>query len=229
MAISSTHYRLLRELKPLLPHGGALLEIGEANWYGDAVPDFPCRDTTNLFTIARDCYRHLFAPQSVTSIDFGGTESSLRLDLNAPVDLGKQFGLVINHGTAEHIFNIAQVFKTMHDHCLTDGLMIHESPFTDWIDHGFYCLQPTLFYDLAAANAYEIVLVAVEHIESQTVIRLESRDHVTNLAKAGELPRNAMLFVVFRKLADEPFAIPMQGYYARTLSKEGQHAWSTLR
>jgi hypothetical protein len=53
MAISATHYQLLRRLQPMLPQGGSLLEIGEANWYGDIAPDFPCPETDNLFTIAK--------------------------------------------------------------------------------------------------------------------------------------------------------------------------------
>ena len=47
MAISGTIARLLTSLKPVLPKGGTLLEIGEANWYGDVVPDFPCSNLDN--------------------------------------------------------------------------------------------------------------------------------------------------------------------------------------
>lgn len=231
MAISGTHYRLLKSIQPLLPIGGSLLEIGEANWYGDIEPDFPCRDITQFHAIAKDCYASLFAPHEIASVDMNGTESALRWDLNGPLGFidrhghEKTFDVVINHGTAEHIFNIGQVFKSMHDACCPDGLMIHESPFTGWIDHGFYCLQPTLFYDLAAANNYQIVKVAIEQIESGTIIELDGRDHVSRLVAAGNLPNNAMLYVVFRKLFDDDFKVPTQGYYARTLSSAGKQAW----
>jgi ureidoglycolate hydrolase len=139
------------------------------------------------------------------------------------------FDVIINHGTAEHIFNIAQVLMTMHDLCADGGLMVHDAPFTGWIDHGFYCLQPTLFYDLAAANCYEIVRVAIHEIQSQTIIPLEGRDHVASLAAAGKLPNNAMLFVALRKLTDRPFKIPTQGVYAGALSAAGKQAWENLR
>lgn len=230
MAISAPHYQLLKSIKHLLPVGGSLLEIGEANWYGDMEPDFPYEEKENLFSVAKCCYYSLFAPRKIVSIDFNGTPSALRLDLNGPIELVEQFDVTINHGTAEHVFNIGQVFATMHAHCTDGGLMIHESPFTGWIDHGFYCLQPTLFYDLAAANCYEVVLVALETIQPPKVIRLESRDHVAALATAGTLPNNAMLFVVFRKRGEAAFRIPMQGYYSRHgLSAAGQRAWSNLR
>jgi len=229
MAISGTLVRLLTDLRPLLPKGGTLLEIGEANWYGDLIPEFPCHNPHNLHDVAKDFYAALFAPRRIVSIDADGTGDALRKNLNCPLALTEQFDVSINNGTAEHIFNIAQVFRTMHEWTSTGGLILHESPFTGWIDHGFYCLQPTLFYDLAAANCYEVVTVAIEEIQSQTIIRLDNRDHATNLAATGKLQNNSMLFVAFRKLVDKPFRIPQQGYYSGTLSDAGMKTWGTLR
>ena len=225
MAISATHYRLLSSLRDKLPHGGTLLEIGEANWYGDIQPDFPCSQPDSLFAIAKSCYAAVFAPERNVAIDWNGSPEALRIDLNLPFDLGERFDVVINHGTAEHIFNIGQVFASMHAHCHPGGLMIHESPCQGWLDHGFYCLQPTLFYDLAAANNYEVVLMAAEDAMSDTIIRLEGRDHVHRL----DLPPNVMLYVAFRKLFDQPFRYPMQGIYAGTLSASGKKAWEAIR
>lgn len=234
MAISGTHANLFRSLP--LPRGGTLLEIGEANWYGDVDPrdmftpfqlmDF---DNSNLFEVAKAFYAATFAPSRIVSIDYNGSPTALRHDLNRPLPLDERSDLVINHGTAEHVFNIAQVFATMHDRCRDGGLMVHESPFTGWIDHGFYCLQPTLFYDLAAANCYEVVLVAIEEIQSGTIIKLESREHVYRLAEAGQIPNNSMLFVALRKRGDSAFKLPHQGYYARTIGEAGARAWDELR
>ena len=239
MAITATHYRLFKSLP--LPQGGSLLEIGEANWYGDVEPPFPCRDKSNGFMIAKDCYAATFAPSRCLAIDRNGTAKAWRYDLNEPLpcnpskikEPGFAFAepsdVIINHGTAEHIFNIAQVVRTMHDACADGGLMVHDAPFTGWINHGFYCLQPTLFYDLAAANNYEVVKVAVHAIEGQKIIPIEYRDHVSKLAAAGMLPPNSMLFVALRKLYESPFKIPTQGYYAGKLSAAGNKAWEELR
>jgi hypothetical protein len=183
-----------------------------------------------LFAIARDCYRSLFTPSRIVSIDKHGTSAAHDFDLNRNLPLVEEpFDISINNGTAEHIFNIAQVFASMHMWTADGGLMIHEAPFTGWIDHGFYCLHPTLFHDLAAANCYEIVLVAIEVIESKTIIRLESRDHVGELARDGKLPNNAMLYVVYRKRGDMAFRVPIQGYYGGQLSERGNRAWKELR
>jgi hypothetical protein len=250
MAITATHYRLFKSLP--LPQGGSLLEIGEANWYdaqelfdGCEGTEFDQYGNPNLHAIAKAFYAATFAPSRIVSIDQGGTSTAVRHDLNEPLtyhrDLVKHspdgvpltsdepFDVIINHGTAEHIFNIAQVFRTMHDACADGGLMVHDAPFTGWIDHGFYCLQPTLFYDLAAANCYEVVKVAIHAIEGQQIIPLECRDHVAQLATAGKLPNNSQLFVALRKLCDKPFKIPTQGVYAGALSAAGKQAWERLR
>jgi len=229
MAISATHHALLSHLKPLLPHGGTLLEIGEANWYGDLEPaSVGLTNKENLFEVAKDFYEQLFAPSRIVSVDMHGP-SAWRCDLNEPLPPLGVFDVVMNHGTAEHIFDIAQVFRSIHTACKVGGLMIHESPFTGWKDHGFYCLQPTLFYDLAAANGYEIVSVDIEDMAGNRTLPIWSREKMTELLLAGGVPDNAMLFVVLRKQQAGPFVVPMQGYYSQSLSAAGKEAWEVLR
>jgi hypothetical protein len=224
MAITATTYELLKSLR--VERGSSLLEIGEANWYGDLDPLTIGLDRKNdLFAIAKHFYAQWFSPERIVAIDRNGTPNALKLDLNGPIDIGEKFDVVINHGTSEHIFNIGQVFKTAHDHCDEGGWMIHDAPFTGWVDHGFYCLQPTLFYDLAHANCYEVAKVAIHEFTSRTIINVDSRTAAAQLANAGKLPANSMLFVAFRKRVDREFRVPMQGYYAGTLSAEGVKAW----
>jgi SAM-dependent methyltransferase len=229
MAISATHYHLLSKLSPLVPSGGSLLEIGEANWYGDITAESAgLVDTGSLFDVAKQLYAKLFKTSRVVSIDMNGTPAALKLDLNRPLPPLGHFDLVINHGTAEHVFNIAQVFASMHAACAVGGLMVHESPFTGWLDHGFYCLQPTLFYDIAAANGYEIVSVHIEEIKSRVTKEVDNREAMTELLKEG-VPWNSMLFVVLRRVAPGAFVMPTQGYYSQSLSDEGKAAWQSLR
>lgn len=266
MALTAPLVRILRELQPLLPRGGSLLEIGEANWYGDIDPEiiyslYSQFSTTPLasslpgtiavrdfFAIAKAFYDALFAPDRIVAIDFNGTPEALRHDLNQPLNLTEKrgqfcspvfgyqdnfqpqrFDVVLNNGTAEHIFNIGQVFRTIHDHCEVGGLMIHDCPFTGWIDHGFYTLQPGLFYDLAAANGYEVVRVYLTELRSNMVILVEGRDHIPVLAETGKIPMGASLVVVLRKLVAGAFRLPMQGYYSGRLSEAGNKAWSEMR
>lgn len=235
MAISHTHYRLLRELRDLgeLPIAGNILEIGQANWYGDCSAEEFAPGERDMFAVVRKLYQWLMRPLAVVSIDLDqNAADALRLDLNeaqrGPHDA--QFELTINHGTAEHIFNIANVFRLMHNATKPGGLMIHEAPFTGWLDHGFYCLQPTLFFDLAAANGYRVGLMAIEVLSTQSVIVVPSREAVYEMARAGNLPNNAMLFVALRKGVEESeFRVPMQGVYSADASEETRQAWRELR
>lgn len=240
MALTAPLVRILRELQPLLHRGGSLLEIGEANWYGDIDPA-EAGDIAGLdrkapsfgFDVCKVFYRTLFGPERMAAIDINGTLAALRVDLNdgaasAEAVRDGDYDVVINNGTAEHVFNIAQVFRTVHDACELGGMMIHDAPMTGWLDHGLYTLQPGLFYDLATANNYEVVRVYVTEIKSNTVIRVESRDHIAVLSSEGKIPANAMLVVVLRKLGERPFKLPMQGYYARTLSDAGIKAWQKI-
>lgn len=231
MAISWTHYQILKSLKSILPQGGSLLEIGEANWYGDVDPS-ECgfeANGHNPFEIAKLIYADLFAPKRIVSVDIQGTSQSLKFDLNNPIHVRGQFDVVMNHGTAEHIFNIGQVFKTMHERTNVGGLMIHEAPFTGWIDHGFYCLQPTLFFDLAAANSYRIERMVIEEIKTKVMVDVTCRDDVHLRHECRELPDNSMLFVAMTKTLDEPMKLPLQGYYNQTLSEIGKRAWECAR
>lgn len=207
------------------------MELGEAEWYFDIKPDglfhVSSPNNTTGFDIAKDFYRHWCQP-TITAVDAHGP-TALKLDLNKPLGLKQTFDLVINHGTMEHVFNVAQFLVTMHECCKDGGLMIHDSPWTGWLDHGFFSFHPTLYYDLAAKNGYEIELCAMHEIRSRRITRIECRDHIAQLAAAGKVPANAMLFVAMRKRGTKPFRIPMQGYYDGSLSAAGQMAWRTMR
>ena len=177
MAITQIEYQLFRSLREqgALPLGGSMLELGEANWYGDVPleqlgediyrfapeaqrkPLFEALDAQNrekgkwwLFAVADIFWKTFLQPKERVAIDFHGTESALRLDLNQTIDLSRTFDIVTNLGTAEHIFNVHQTFKTIHDHTAPKGLMIHGLPFSGWVDHGFYNFNPTFYWDLAA-------------------------------------------------------------------------------
>jgi hypothetical protein len=255
MAISEVHFDLLCELRRRGVVGGQrLLELGEANLYGDMHPqriidaieefrpgeDDLCGNKTSIREIIacgkpsqlhlKRLARQIYYAMGIRwegSIDSGG--DCYKFDLNEPINLNRRFSLLYNHGTAEHIFNVANVFKIAHDHCEPGGLIIHELPWTGWIDHGFYSLQPTLFYDLALANCYRIELFAAMELKSKKVIRFECREDVSRKVRNGEIGGNLNLFVCFRKMFDAEFRIPQQGVYSGKVSNEVSEAWTDLR
>ena len=257
MAISVIEYQLVRSLQEqnLFPRGRDLLEIGEANWYGDihldllradiarfAAPERRAEllqaldqaagrgDTQASWDIAKIFWQTFLAPASITAIDFDGTATARKLDLNQPIDLGQRFDIVHNAGTLEHVFDIAQAFRNMHNLTKPGGVMIHHAPFVGWVDHGFYAMQPTLFWDLAEANGYHVAAMIYAEVDPPRLESLPSREAILEMAKAGRIGRNANLAAVLQRPHTEaPFRIPIQGYYAGRISQQAGDAWSQLR
>lgn len=250
MAITQVMYHIFKEAaaQKVLPKGGAILEFGEANWYGDLPVAVLRRDIeatvkdpivrqrllapldktdspTYLFDVAKVFYGLFVGPSRIEAIDPSGTAAAERLDLNYPQDLGRKFELTINNGTAEHIFNVGLFFKTMHDHTATGGLMVHEAPFTGWFNHGFYNLQPTLFVDLVVTNGYGVEGFFLCQYSPPGITQIREPRDVLDLARKGGLPKESTLVALLRKTNDAPFVYPNQGYYAGRLSPEEKEAW----
>lgn len=79
------------------------------------------------------------------------------LDLNEPYPKNseEQYDWVLDVGTLEHCFNVAQAVKNMASLLKVGGTILHENPF-NWGNHGFYSLHPTWFHDFYEANGFEI-------------------------------------------------------------------------
>jgi SAM-dependent methyltransferase len=257
MAITGIEYNLFRLLREqnVIPLGSEVLELGEANWYGDVdvrvlaqdvyrfMPEASRQETFRrldeivnakrpsiLFELAKIFWQTFLQPRAITAIDFHGTEQALKIDLNNPIDLGRQFQVILNLGTAEHVFNVAQVFKTVHDHTAPDGVMIHGLPFSGWVDHGFFNFNPTFYWDLAAANGYAVLGAAYAELKPLKLIQLHGRESIIDMVKQDQIGTNSLIYVVLRKSRQESgFCIPFQGYYANAVSKESAEAWKTFR
>lgn len=67
------------------------------------------------------------------------------LNLELPPTM-KQYSLVIDIGTLEHVFDIAQGLQNIKDLCLPGGYVLMLSPANNWLGHGFYQLSPELLF-----------------------------------------------------------------------------------
>lgn len=150
-------------------------------------------------------------------IDADGRHNAFIWDLNAPIpedQIGK-YDLITNYGTSEHVFNVLQIFKNIHDLAHTGSIMIHELPFQGYIDHGFYNYQPSFFEDLAFENKYEIIEKYVitcvpEDLTSTSEIVPFSKDALIEIYKKN---LNAGLHYALRKVKSDDFRIPFHGKY----------------
>lgn len=125
-------------------------------------------------------------------------------DLNEPHNFGK-FDLVIDAGTTEHCANFWQATVNAANSVDVGGAIFHSPPLT-MLNHGFVCVQPTFYYDLYTQNGWQIDVMLI-----------------TNGVQMCEAPRTnrfrvepeQSLYVVARRLTDEPIKYPTQSKYLK--------------
>lgn len=101
-------------------------------------------------------FYRLFGIEHYRSTDLLDSRVDWVRDFNYLVKLPEHFRVATNFGTAEHIFDIGQMFRSMHNALLPGGVALYVLPTFGDINHGFYNVHPTLYFDLAQANGYAI-------------------------------------------------------------------------
>ena len=79
------------------------------------------------------------------------------VDLNQPLpdDLARAFDLVVDTGTCEHCFNVAQAFSNACEALGQGGFLVHAAPLSR-VNHGFWCFSPTVYPDFFEENGFRI-------------------------------------------------------------------------
>jgi SAM-dependent methyltransferase len=113
-------------------------------------------DTNSVRNLFRDRYNIL----DYKDIDINGV-ADIRLDLNKPVDSSyhNSVNVVLNGGTLEHVFDIAQALKNIHGMLKQGGSIIHLLP-VSWYNHGYYNFNPFLFKEISRVNNYQLLAEA---------------------------------------------------------------------
>ncbi len=122
-------------------------------------------------------------------------------DLNYPVDesLLASFDFVIDVGTLEHCFNIAQAAINMAGLLREGGIILHENPF-NWMNHGFYGLNPTWYADFYEQNGFKILSCIArtrngENAEVKMYERFKLMDKEYNLFVVAQRIKMQQFFV----------------------------------
>jgi hypothetical protein len=113
-------------------------------------------DGESARTTGISAFYQMFGATRYRSADLLDPRADWRLDFNQVIRLPEQFTVATNFGTAEHVFNIGNVFRSMHDALCPGGVALHVLPAFGDVNHGFYNIHPTIYFDLAAANDYTI-------------------------------------------------------------------------
>jgi len=142
----------------------------------------------------------------------------LLLDLNEPVPqrLHRRYALIIDPGTLEHCFNIAQAARNLAEMVAPGGCVFHGNPLNMY-NHGFYNLNPTWYRDFYAAIGFEIAqMVGV----ANPVFGLQ-RFEVPPTARFAGVPENSSLYVLAQRTADAPIRWPTQSKYVANPTLKG--------
>ncbi len=140
------------EVRKILISEGIQPQPLEQDW--DLTTKIPTQDSkyisdTTLF--------RLFNVEELRQLDISDYQcADIILDMNKPIpdELQSQFNLIIDGGTLEHIFDIKQAMMNISLLLKSGGRIIHLSPASNHIGHGFYSFSPGLFFDYYLANKF---------------------------------------------------------------------------
>jgi hypothetical protein len=162
-------------------------------------------------------------------LDFADFEQpTLIHDLNRPVPEAwhGRFGLVLDGGTTEHVFDVARVFQNIAAMLKVGGDALHVSPMSGWVNHGFYQISPCVLYDFYAANGFEPLAAHLVQLprDSSRYRETERPFHYTECALTlDDLNYHTLLIFRARKVRQMPLRLPTQGIY-RPLANEEKRA-----
>lgn len=154
----------------------------------------------------------------IEAIDFTDKEGAEHIhDLNKPVpeSLCEQFDLVIDGGTTEHIFYIAQALDNCHAMLKPGGVMMSYVACDGWFGHGFFQTGPDVPWRYwHHARGYEMLEVSI--VPRKEPRKLTPIPDPTGERRGGELALQGphMLLYTCRKPLKAPdYAPPIQGHY----------------
>ncbi|MCJ2165942.1 MULTISPECIES: class I SAM-dependent methyltransferase [unclassified Pseudodesulfovibrio] len=156
--------------------------------------------------------------------DMNGDNKAIAHDLNFPFmddSHWGQYDLVTDFGCAEHIFNVSEVYRTMHQVCRPGGIFIHCQQMFN--TNGYYLFEPSFYEDIAAANGYEILFSSFI-VTAHSSIK-ESGKYSWLLPMSSELIEimdwtkisSIGLLYAMKKTKDADFQLPYQGSYMSTM------------
>jgi len=171
-------------------------------------PEFP-RCTTKPFY-------QLLGATDYSCIDISGAHDAIPVDLNEPLadeNLYGKFDMVTDHGTNEHVFNVAETYRTMHRLCKVGGIIVVIQAL--YGGNGYYNFDLAFFEGMAAANNYDILFSSYSVAATRENGELgqyhipNSRDllNVLDLSKVSYVE----ICYVFRKTAEDDFKYAYQG------------------
>jgi hypothetical protein len=218
MAISEIEYRLFRALreKDVIPLGGKVLQIGANAWQGDVAIRNLADDIYRFGPVAtrRELFVELDRAWQAQGPDFAVQAASIywrtffqpvtltTLAAARDAEPGPQFDVVLNLRAPQG--HDVQGYMDIHQRTRPGGLMIHAAPFA-----GPDAPPPAFFWDLAAANDYEVMTMICASLGPFGMARFQAPAEELAARQDGAMKPTSQLHVVLRRpQADRPYRAP---------------------
>lgn len=190
----------------------------------------------------------MFGLKEVHASDINHVDGAdLICDLNSKLseEMTCKFDYVIDSGTTEHIFDVANAIQCEAQMLKPGGIIFHILPAAGYVNHGFYSFSPTFFMDFYNKNGFEIEYLDLEFMIAEerwnymkydelmavysSDIRSffeESEDGyarklnylIHTLCKLEEVG-HVYVWCVAKKKEDRDIVYPVQGLYERMYKK----------
>ncbi|MEN6421043.1 MAG: hypothetical protein ABFD76_03775 [Smithella sp.] len=164
----------------------------------------------------------------VVSMDYSAAEGADYIwDNNntVPGEYHEKYDVVYDGGTCEHVFNVPNFLSNVCLMSAIEGRVIHDSPSSAFLDHGFYSIQPTLYYDFYRANNFEVnkicvVKYAKERMLSHSAEQLPYTPGMYDLHKTWALDGKiySTFCIATKRCVFKTLITPQQSIWARLSS-----------
>ena len=135
-------------------------------------------------------------------------------DLNErlPERLRGQYDIVIDTGTVEHCFNVAEAMRTTAE-LVREGGFVIQAIGLNYYNHGFYNFCPTFVQDFFGQNGFELMWAEglTQRNQGREVSKFEF-DWTRNFT-LSESETNAAIYYVVQRRTVQPIIWPIQGKY----------------
>lgn len=162
------------------------------------------------------------------SLDASSFEGSdIVFDLNSPdtpAELSNRWDVIFDGGTLEHVFHIPNALANLARCLKVGGRIIHVSPSSNHMDHGFYMFSPTFFWDYYRANKFDVhacqVFRYMPGLDTGWIVSDYVPGSLTRVSMGGlDDALYGIIMIAAKSGHSTSGVIPQQGLYADELWK----------
>jgi SAM-dependent methyltransferase len=165
---------------------------------------------------------------------YEGAEIIHNLNEPVPQEMKGRFATIIDGGTLEHVFDIRQGFKNVADMLAPQGRVFHLSPCNNFVNHGFWQLSPTAFFDYYETNGFTglaaKMLVSPRRDVAAKPWNVFPYDPETQGGMNSFFNSNndqlATMFSAWKTAGATSDKIPIQGYYRKLAEPNPRIRWT---